>query len=438
MIYTDAIRYIEGALKFGINPGLEKIGAICELLGNPQLKYPTIQITGTNGKTSTTWMVRKLLTASGLKTGCYTSPHLHSYRERMTIDGALISEDDFAHTLQAVMPAIEKVRSEYGDLTEFEILTAMAFYYFKESGVDVAVFEVGLGGRWDATSMVRPKVAAITSIALDHTDRLGNTVEEIAWDKAHIIKSGCAAIVADVPAGALGEIKERCASQGAPIKVLGRDFGPYDISIVKDEGSVFSINGLFSSYNNVRLPVFGEFQVSNFTMAVAILEAFTGRAVDQVIMDSGLAGMSCPGRLELVSKNPLVVLDGAHNPDGIRMLVGVLPKAFGYKNMIAVLSISSDKDIEQMLGELAKNASLMVLTQNKSYRSASADQLIDIARSTGNSYIIEPDLNKAIDIAISGASVDDLVCITGSLYTIADAREILVNNRIAYVSAAQS
>ncbi|HZD60564.1 MAG TPA: folylpolyglutamate synthase/dihydrofolate synthase family protein [Anaerolineae bacterium] len=438
MTYADAIHYIEGALKFGINPSLERIGAICRILGDPQLTYPTIQITGTNGKTSTTWMVSKLLSVSGLKTGCYTSPHLHSYRERITIDGVLVTEGGFARTLEEILPAIEEVRLEYGELTEFEILTAMAFHYFSRQEVDAAVFEVGLGGRWDATSMVRPRVAAITGISLDHTDRLGDTIEEIAWDKAHIIKSGCTAIIGDVPAGALEKIEERCETLKVPTRIFGKDFGPRDISIIKDEGALFSISGLFSSYDNILLPIFAGYQVANFTMAVAIVEAFTGRKIPLSTVIDSLAGLSCPGRFEVISKKPLIILDGAHNPDGIGMLVRGLPEAFKFKNLFVVLAISSDKDVEQILRLLAGYASLTVLTQNNSYRSASTDQLNDVARYTGNSYIIEPDLEKAIDKAVLQASVEDLVCITGSLYTVADAREILINNHIARKSAART
>ena len=437
MNFAEAISYIEGALKFGINPGLEKIGAICERLDNPQLKYPTIQITGTNGKTSTTWMARTLLTASGLRTGCYTSPHLHTYRERITVDGELITEEDFARALNDIMPAVESVRAEYGELTEFEILTAMAFYHFAASGVDVAVFEVGLGGRWDATSMVRPKVAAITSIALDHTDRLGETFEEIAWDKAHIIKRGSTAVIGETPPGAFEKIRERCEAQDVSMRLYGRDFSPRDVSILKNEGSSFSIDGIFGTYDDIRLPVFGDYQVINFTLAVAIVETFTGRRIEDDTLQRSLASITCPGRFELVALNPAVVLDGAHNPDGMEMLIAGLPKAFDYERLLVVLAVSSDKDIKQMLQTLGAKASMLILTQNTSYRSASVNQLNDIAMSATNSYSIEADLEKAIDRAVSVADARDLVCITGSLYTVADAREILVNKRKSYKSTAQ-
>ena len=437
MNFAEAISYIEGALKFGINPGLEKIRAICERLDNPQLKYPTIQITGTNGKTSTTWMSRTLLTTSGLRTGCYTSPHLHTYRERITIDGELITEEDFARALYDIMPAVEKVRAEYGELTEFEILTAMAFYHFAVSGVDVAVFEVGLGGRWDATSMVQPRVAAITSIALDHTDRLGETVEEIAWDKAHIIKRGSIAIIGETPPGAFEKIKERCEAQDVSMILYGRDFSSRGVSILKNEGSSFSIDAMFGIYEDIRLPVFGDYQVSNFTLAVVIVETFTGHRIEEDTLHSSLVAVTCPGRLEFVSSNPAVVLDGAHNPDGMAMLLAGLPKAFDYDRLLVVLAVSNDKDIKQMLETLGANAHKLILTQNTSYRSASVNQLNDIAMSVTNSYSIEADLEKAIDKAVSMAGARDLVCITGSLYTVADAREILVNKRMSYKSTAQ-
>ncbi|HEY3375769.1 MAG TPA: folylpolyglutamate synthase/dihydrofolate synthase family protein [Candidatus Aquicultor sp.] len=451
MTYEEVLSYITNALQFGINPGLEKIEAICKHLGNPQLKYPTIQITGTNGKTSTTWMLRELLTASGMKTGCYTSPHLHTYRERITVDGEMVSEADFAATFAAIQPAIEQVKTEHGDLTEFEILTAMALHYFAVQNVDVAVFEVGLGGRWDATSVVRPKVSVITGISLDHTDRLGSTVEAIAWDKAHIIKEGATAVIGMLPEGALDVIKQRCLMVGAPAKLFGTDFMPKNIEIVKNEGARFSIAGLSSLYDDVRLPVFGMYQVLNFTTAVAALEVFTGDKISSEVLSRGAKGLTCPGRFELVSRDPLVVLDGAHNPEGIDMVVEGLPQSFSYKNLHIVLAISSDKDIEQMLATLEKHASTLILSQNSSYRSASAKQLTgiaskliaskpsvpkgvslrhttssDIALEQGNSYIIEPDLEKAVRIAVSQASKEDLVCITGSLYTVADARDVLL------------
>ncbi len=432
MTYSDAIAYITEALKFGINPGLQKIEAICRQLGNPQLKYPTIQITGTNGKTSTTWMTRNLLRAYGLKTGCYTSPHLHSYRERMTINGELIPEEVFAATLEDIKPAIDKVRADFGEFTEFEILTAIAFYYFAKEKVDVAVFEVGLGGRWDATSMVQPKAVAITGISLDHTDRLGNTVEEIAWDKAHIIKSGSTAVIGKVPEGALEKIKERCALTGSPMRLFGKDFSPADVSIIKNEGSRLSIQGIFTRYEDIRLPVFGIYQVSNFTMAVAILEMFMEQALDPNLIKGAALEFSCPGRFELISKDPPIVLDGAHNPEGISMLVEGLPQVFDYQNLIVVLAMSGDKDIEQMTNILSKNTSLMVLSQNKSYRSASANQLTDIAIRAAKGYIIEPDLEKAIGAAIAEASKSDLICITGSLYTVAEAREHCLKSSYIY------
>ncbi|MCL6472652.1 MAG: bifunctional folylpolyglutamate synthase/dihydrofolate synthase [Firmicutes bacterium] len=429
MTFDEALNYITEALKFGINPGLQKIEAICKELDNPQLKYHTIQITGTNGKTSTTWMTRDLLVSLGLKTGCYTSPHLHSYRERITVNGELIPEDAFAGILKEIQPVLDKVKDQHGDLTEFEILTAMAFYYFAREEVDVAVFEVGLGGRWDATSMVQPKVAAITGISLDHTDRLGSTVEEIAWDKAHIIKPGCTAVVGRVPAGALAKIKERLTLVGVQARLFGQDFAPEAATVVKNEGSRFMINGLYARYEGIKLPVFGLYQVSNFTMATAIVESFLGRALDAELLKSTASKASCPGRFELVSKEPLIVLDGAHNPEGAQMLVKGLPQSFNYRDLIIVLAVSSDKDIEQMLTILGESAALLVLSQNKSYRSASTNQLIDIAKRTGNRYIIEPDLEKAIDLAIGRASAGDLVSITGSLYTVADAREYLLKVR---------
>jgi dihydrofolate synthase/folylpolyglutamate synthase len=429
MPFDKAIDYITDALKFGINPGLDKIEAVCAELGNPQLKYPTIQITGTNGKTSTTWMTRQILSESGLKVGCYTSPHLHTYRERITVDGEMISEQEFAATLEAIKPALEKTKRRFGDLTEFEILTAMAIQYFAEVGVDVAVFEVGLGGRWDATSVVRPKVAVITGISLDHTDRLGETVEEIAWDKAHIIKEGCVAVLGNMPDGALKTVLERCESIGADVLQRSKDFEVRDAQIIKNEGSQFSVNGIYASYEDIELQVFGDYQVNNFATALAACEAFSGMAIASDVLEQAAKTVKCPGRFELISRNPTIILDGAHNPEGMRMVAEGLPKAFSYNNLHFVLAISSDKDIEQMIDILMASGATLVLSTNSSYRSASVETLADVAIRSGNSYSIEPDLRNAIERAVSIAAADDLVCITGSLYTVADARSVLLAER---------
>lgn len=429
MSFEKAIDYITDALKFGINPGLDKIEAVCAELGNPQLKYSTIQITGTNGKTSTTWMTRQILSKTGLKVGCYTSPHLHTYRERITVDGEMISEQEFAATLETIKPALEKTKRRFGDLTEFEILTAMAVQYFAKSEVDVAVFEVGLGGRWDATSVVRPKVAVITGISLDHTDRLGETVEEIAWDKAHIIKEGCVAVLGSMPAGALKTVLERCESVGAGILQYSKDFGVKGAQIIKNKGSRFSVKGIHAAYDDIELPVFGDYQVNNFTTALAVCEAFTGAAIDRKVLEQAAETVKCPGRFELMSRNPMIVLDGAHNPEGMRMVAEGLPRAFAYNRLHFVLAISGDKDIEQMIEILTASGATLVLTTNSSYRSASVDRLADIAIRSGNSYSIEPDLRNAIERAVSIAAADDLVCITGSLYTVADARSMLLAER---------
>ncbi|MDI6716661.1 MAG: folylpolyglutamate synthase/dihydrofolate synthase family protein [Actinomycetota bacterium] len=434
MTYNDAIVYITDALKFGINPGLQKIKKVCNLLDDPQLKYPTIHITGTNGKTSTAWMIARLLMKSGLKTGCYTSPHLHSYRERISINGQMISEDDFAKSLMAIKPALEKAKAEHGDLTEFEILTAMAFHYFAERKVDVAVFEVGLGGRWDATSVIQPKVAVITGIALDHTDRLGNTIEEIAWDKAHIIKQGCIAVVGNAKDGALEQIKDRCKSERAHMKLLGKDFSAYNVSIYKNKGSHFSIDGIFARYEDINLRALGKYQIGNFTMAVAALEAFNGAAVDVNLLREAASEIICPGRFELVARQPMVVLDGAHNPDGLKALIEELPQFFTFSNLLVVLAISNDKDIKNMLRLLENHASLIIFTKNQSPRSADISQLANVVSQTRNSYIIEPSLEKAINLAISMASMVDLICVTGSLYTVADAREILVGRNVSVMT----
>jgi dihydrofolate synthase / folylpolyglutamate synthase len=425
MTYDEAIDYITEALKFGINPGLDKIEAVCARLGNPQLNYRTIQITGTNGKTSTTWMTRSLLSASGLKVGCYTSPHLHSYRERITIDGVPISKDAFAKAVESILPQLEKVKAESGELTEFEILTAVAVYYFNSVKVDAAVLEVGLGGRWDATSVVSPDVAVITGISLDHTDRLGDTIEQIAWDKAHIIKDGSRPVLGRMPVAALKVVEERCAMFGAKPARFEEDYSITGVEIIKNEGSKFDLRGIYKDYSHIDLAVFGEYQIANFSLAIAVCEIFLNAAINEEALKMTAQTIKCPGRFELVSTQPSIVLDGAHNPEGMQMVVDGLSKSFDFDKLYVILAISSDKDIEKMIQILANKADMVLLSQNNSYRSATPTVLADIALKLGNSYSIEPDLTNSIKHVLAFARDVDLVCITGSLYTVADAREIL-------------
>lgn len=421
MNFDQAIEYVTGALKFGINPGLERAAKACALLGNPQERYSVVQVTGTNGKTSSSRMIAAILKEEGLKVGLYTSPHLACYTERIAVNGRSVSREDFAEAIASAKPALDVTSRHLGELTEFEILTVAALKYFALAGADAAVLEVGMGGRWDATSVVRPKVAVITNVDLEHTDRLGSTVSEIAWDKAHIIKGGSIAVGGDLSASALREVEARCRKVGSKLLLLGRDFRVSD-ALDRSTGSLISVAGLFGTYRGLELNAIGGFQRVNAAIAVAASEALAGGPLSESGVAKALSAVSCPGRMEIISREPFVLVDGAHNPAGMRELVSSLKAICGGRKPVFVVSVSSDKDIAGIVRELRGFAERLIFTENDSYRSASVGELI--ANAGDSAFDAEPNMRRAIEKAIESAKGDPVV-ITGSLYAVGEARGAL-------------
>jgi len=424
--YKDAIAYLDSIEQFGINPGLERIKALCEEIGNLQNSFPAIHITGTNGKTSTARLTAAILSAHGLKVGLYTSPHLCLYTERVSVDGELIPEEELASLLTYLLPAVERLEKKIHPdrFTLFEIFTALAFLYFHNVGIDCGVIEVGMGGRWDATNVVVSKVSVITNVELDHTDRLGATIEEITREKVGIVKDGSLVIVGKLHSNSLRIVREWCERKGATLKIVGQDFRLLSRRRI-DGFQKLSIEGLYGRYKDLRLPLIGRHQGVNLTLAVAAVEGFLERTLSLDGLRSGLERVRCPGRLEIVTEFPTVVLDGAHNPSGAAELAGALKSEFSYNNLILVLAILGDKDIDGILKELAPLASLVILSENQSYRSASVNVLMEKLAGFDSNFICEPDLSNAIEIAIERAEGRDLICITGSLYTVGEARDYL-------------
>lgn len=429
MNYQEAVDYLNSHEQFGINPGLERIEAICQRLNNPHRAYEVIHVTGTNGKTSTCRMISFLLEELDYRVGLYTSPHLISFTERIVIDNRPVTEKDFAQALSEIVPVMEEIKEEfYSDpLTEFEAITALGFYHFQQAKVDCAAIEVGMGGRWDATNIVSSKVALITSVELDHTDRLGKTKAEIAREKAQIIKARSKAVAGPLSEEAAVEVKKRCAETGAPLVTFGSDFTLLSRSPVEG-GQQVIIKGLFDAYQ-FFLPLLGDHQALNATLAVVSVEQFLGQKIDQAAAARAFRQASSPGRLEIAGKNPTVMLDGAHNPSAAKVLAGVIESDFAFDRLVLVLSILKDKDIEGILSALVPLASMVIVTKNKSDRAESVDKLgKKVARFTENA-VIEPDFKLAIDRALGLAKAEDLVLITGSLYTVGEAKELLGNTR---------
>jgi folylpolyglutamate synthase/dihydrofolate synthase len=439
-----------------IEPSLDRITALTALLGDPHRAYPVIHITGTNGKTSTARMTETLLRVRGLRTGLFTSPHLSSIRERICVDGVPLSAERFADAYDEVRPYLALVdQGQPAPLSFFEVLTAMAFAVFADAPVDVAVIEVGVGGTWDCTNVADGAVAVVTPISLDHERYLGNSVTSIASEKAGIIKPGAVAVLAQQPVDAAEVLLRRAAEVGATVAREGLEFGVTSRELAVG-GQLIGIRGLLSGYEDLFLPLFGAYQAGNAACALAAVEAFSGAAatdgpdsaegepvaLDDELVRSAFAMMSSPGRLEVVRRSPIVVVDAAHNPAGMAATVTALTEAFAPDELIAILAVSEDKDVPGILDELEPIVSELVVTANSSPRSADPGKLAELAGA-----VFGPDrvraavrIDDAIELAVGLADEADvrladrsglpgtaLVLITGSVITAGDARLLLTH-----------
>ncbi|MGC5021986.1 bifunctional folylpolyglutamate synthase/dihydrofolate synthase [Micromonospora sp. DT47] len=416
---------------------LEKIESLLDLLGSPQRAYPSIHLTGTNGKTSTARMIDSLLRAFGLHTGRYTSPHLETVRERISLDGEPVSEERFVAMYREVAPLAELVDQRSAEpLTYFDMTTALAFATFADAPVDVAVVEVGLGGAEDATNVIQAGVAVLTPIALDHTEWLGDTLEDIALHKAGIIHSGATVICAAQEEEAARPILERCAEVGATLAREGAEFGVLGRAVAVG-GQVLSIQGLGGVYDEVFIPLHGAHQAQNAAVALAAVEAFLGagarRQLDIETVREGFAGTSSPGRLEKVRTAPTVLLDGAHNPHGMAATVTALQEEFAFSKLVGVLAVLGDKDAAGLLELLEPVLDSLVVTGNSSPRAMPVDELAELAQEFfGPDRVqVAEEMPDAIELAIAEAESDvpgELsgvgVLVTGSMVTVADARRL--------------
>jgi folylpolyglutamate synthase/dihydrofolate synthase len=453
----NALREVEREIllrrpESSIEPTLDRIATLAGLLGDPQRAYPVIHITGTNGKTSTARMIDALLRARGLRTGRFTSPHLISIRERITIDGQPIEAERFVELYQEIEPYLRLTDEQTGHpLSFFEVLTGMAFAAFADAPVDVAVVEVGLGGTWDATNIADGAVAVVTPVGLDHQQYLGDTVEEIAGEKAGIIKPGALAVLAQQSLPAAEVLLRRVAEAGATVAREGIEFGVLEREIALG-GQQLTLRGLNGVYDQLFLPLFGEHQAANAACALAAVEGFAGAAEDGPVGSSGtpgggapldvnlvrqaFAGLRSPGRLEVLRRSPTVIGDAAHNPAGMAATVAALTEAFSFSRLVGVLAVSADKDVAGILDELEPVLSDVVVTRNSSDRSMPAEELADLAGDVfglDRVHVAER-MDDAIEIAVGLADETpdpDLpggggVLITGSVITAGDARLLLM------------
>jgi dihydrofolate synthase/folylpolyglutamate synthase len=432
----DALSRVESALAQRIPtrmvPDLDRITDLVDLLGSPQLAYPSVHLTGTNGKTSTTRMVDALLRAFGLRTGRYTSPHLASVTERIAVDGRPLSPAAFATTYDDIAAMLEFVDQRHPDrVTYFETLTAMAFAAFADAPVDVGVIEVGMGGKWDATNVLRAGTCVITPVSLDHRE-LGATVTEVATEKAGIIHEGALAVVGPQTKEAAAVLIARVAEVGATMARAGLEFGIVSRAVALG-GQLLSLDGLGGRYDEVFLPLHGAHQAMNAACALAAVEAFLGGGREPLDIDAvreGFAAADSPGRLEVVRQGPTVLLDGAHNPAGVEALATALAEAFTFDRLVGVLAVLSDKDVVGMLERLEPVVDDLVVTTNDSPRALGVDELARLAVEVFGADRVSAagSLTDALDdaIALADETPGAGVLVTGSLYTVGQARELLV------------
>ena len=432
MNYGQAEEYLNSFVNYEQVPGityapsdytLSHVEELLARMGNPQLTARTIHVAGTKGKGSVAAMIAQVLSGSGYKTGLYTSPHLHTLRERIRVDGSLISEVEFAGAMAEVKPVIESMKQDTGlrQLTYFEALTALAFACFKRKQVDVQVLEVGLGGRLDATNVADPVVCIITPISLDHTQILGNSLEEIAREKAGIIKPGCWVVLSPQPAEAASVINDICREKKAKVVRVGKD-----INWQKTGGDLrhqsLIIEGRMNKYR-VNIPLLGDFQLENAATAVAALEilAVEGFSISPTGITQGLARVTWPGRFHILREAPLVLVDGAHNVASMRGLVSNIQKYFDYERVFLVFGTSCDKDIAGIINALVALSPQVIIAQAGHSRAAPLLTLAEEFSKRG----IEPDIGKtvpeAISRALSLADRTDIICVTGSLFVVAEA-----------------
>jgi dihydrofolate synthase/folylpolyglutamate synthase len=505
---SDDLREAEGEIlarrpEHAIEPTLERMAALVSVLGDPQRSYPVIHITGTNGKTSTARMAESLLRARGLRTGLFTSPHLSSIRERIVVDGQPVSAEAFVSAYDELAPYLALVDGQQAtQLSFFEVLTGMAFAIFADVPVDVAVIEVGLGGTWDATNIADGAVAVVTPVSLDHTAYLGGTVEEIATDKAGIIKPGAVAVLAQQPLPAAEALLRRAVSVGASVVREGLEFGVLSRDLAVG-GQRLDLRGLRGDYTDILLPLFGAYQASNAAVALAAVEAFAAGtplagqtseqeadradetagwpssedgseasapadermaelddgtpavpsarpaadddpdapagALGQELVREGFAQVTSPGRMEVVRRSPVVILDAAHNPAGMEAAMEALTEAFTFAAIIGVLAVSEDKDVAGILDQMEPVISELVVTRNSSDRSMDPDKLEELAASVFGAERVhvarrlDDALEAAVGLADEASGEEGLavtgVLVTGSVVTAGDARLLLAPER---------
>ena len=416
-----------------IEPTLERIAALVDVLGSPQLTYPTIHIGGTNGKTTTSRMIDSLLFEMGLRTGRFTSPHLETYLERISINGQNIDPKAMIFSYHDIAAYLDLMDSKFEHpISFFEAMTALAFVAFAEHPIDVGVIEVGMGGEWDATNVVDADVSVIMPINLDHTEYLGETLTEIAQTKAGIIKESGFVVLAQQEPEAAKELLKRAAAIGADVAREGVEYSVLSRSLAVG-GQLLTIQGASDTYEDIFLPLHGKHQASNAAAALVAVEAFFGdQELDIEAVRAGFANVTSPGRCEVVHRDPTIILDAAHNPHGAAAIAETVQSEFTFDEVIGVVAPMGDKDIHGILLELEQVMDSIIVTANSSSRSTPVDELEKIAIEifgadrVFSDETLEKALERAIKDTVRPLSDDTIgILVTGSVVTVGEARSYL-------------
>lgn len=424
MNYEEAMEYIHGTLKFGTRLGLESIGKLMDFMGNPQKKLRFVHVAGTNGKGSTTAFISNILISAGYKTGVFTSPYIQRFTERIKIDNNEIEPKELTKIIDFVKSKIQLMIDEgYEHPTEFEIITAVAFEYFYRNNCDIVVLEVGLGGRYDSTNIIEaPEVCVITTISLDHTDRLGNTIAEIAYQKAGIIKPNSNTVIYPQKQEAEEVFEEVCKSQNAIMHKTNLD----TLKLIEYslEGQLFN----YKNYKNLNIRLLGDHQMFNAALAIDVCEILINKGfnIDYTNIKEGLLKTTWPGRLEIINNNPLILIDGAHNFEGGQALNAALDKYFADKNKIFIVGFLRDKDYQKTMDMLAKKAKLIITVTPNNERALQSSELADVLKQYSDNVMDGITLENSLKVAYKNIDEHSIICVFGSLYMIGEIRKLYI------------
>ncbi len=430
MNYGQVCKYLDDCLVFGIKPGLERVHKLLELLGNPHKKVGFIHIVGTNGKTSTTKITATILKNHGIKTGCYISPHIKNYTERIWIEGEDVSRKKFSGAFNRIYPSIKKVNEMdmEGSLTQFEILTVMAFEIAWNEGLEVMVLEAGMGGRWDATNVARADVVGLTGVSLEHTEILGNTIEKISSEKVQVIKENELVASGSSKGKVLDILRKKVGETGSRLFLYGKDF------YVKKEinhglgGWLLDIKAIKNTCSEIKLPVPGVYQPINLSLAMVLAELYLGTINKELecgkVKDS-IENLKIKGRFEVIRKRPLLIADASHNPEGMEKFAENMVNYFPERKKIIILAVFKDKDYEKMVEKIISVSDILILTSSFAGRSLDASRLEEVVRrkvgDNGNRagcpaeiYRVD-NIENSIKFALKISGINDIICITGSI-----------------------